>query len=99
VILQQVAGGAGISARFRWSKALLGPKDGINLAFYTPEKFLQVEATAIRVHRNGVLLEMGAGADYTIAESGGPGTGWDTVVLEAFPPRIWEKLTADYVAG
>lgn len=100
MILQPAAAtGAGISARFRWNKALVGPKDGSNLTFSTPETFLQVEATAIRVYRNGVLLEMGTGADYTIDESGGPGTGWDTIVLEACPPRDWEKLTADYVAA
>jgi len=98
MILQPAAAGAGISARLRWSQPLVGAKDGTNLVFRTPEPFLQTVATAIRVHRNGVLLEMGSGNDYTIEESGGPGTGWDTVVLAAIPPKLWEKLTADYVA-
>lgn len=100
MILQPAAAaGAGISGRYRWNIPLLGDKNGANLVYHTPEPFLQTQATAIRVQRNGVRLELGVDADYVISESGGPGTGWDTVTLNAFPPRDWEKLTADYVAA
>lgn len=100
MILQPVAtSGSGISARSRWNKPLSGVKNGVNLVFRTPDKFLQTEATAIRVYRNGVLLEMGPGADYIISESGIGGPGFDTITLTARGPFSWEKLTADYIAA
>jgi hypothetical protein len=76
----------------------VGPRDGINLVFTTPDYFFVSTYVSCSVYRNGVRLESGTDNDYTIAESGGPGTGYDTVILKAFPPLPPEKLTIDYIA-
>lgn len=84
----------------RWRFApqdLVGPKDGVNYVFTTPggEKFLQnLPYFAIQVFLNGQLLRLLD--DYVVIESGGFGTGYDTVVL-AVAPRPREKVMAVYV--
>jgi len=75
--------------------SLLGIKDGVNVMFTTPEPFVQNPNLNIKVYLNGQRLWNGAGNDYTVSESGGPGTGYDTVVL-AVPPKGFENLIADY---
>lgn len=74
---------------------LLGDYDGINLTFTTPEPFVQNANLNIKVYLNGQRLRLGALNDYVVAESGGPGTGYDTVVV-AVPPKNFESLIADY---
>jgi hypothetical protein len=73
---------------------LLGVKNGVNLVFTTPHKFVNVlGGETIRVLYNGQrLLEID---DYSLSESGGPSTGYDTVTL-LVAPRSSDKLTADY---
>lgn len=75
---------------------LAGPVNGLNVVFTTPETFAHAPpGISIRVYLNGqrVLLV----DDYTVAESGGPGTGFDTVIMvEA--PRSGDKVFADYYA-
>jgi hypothetical protein len=84
---------------FRWDVELSGVKDGVNLTFSVPgEKFVQTGNIGIRVHLNGQRLFLGAGNDYAVSESGGPGTGYDTVILTV-PPVPWERITADYIAA
>lgn len=75
--------------------SLLGIKDGVNVTFMTPEPFVQNSNLNIKVYLNGQRLWGGAGNDYTVSESGGPGTGYDTVIL-AVPPKNFENLIADY---
>jgi len=83
--------------RYRTGQGLIGPKDGVNVTFTTPalEKFVHnLPFLSIQLYYNGqrlILLD-----DYTIAESGGSGTGYDTVVME-FPPKPGDKLMVDYV--
>jgi hypothetical protein len=74
--------------------ALLGVKNGVNLVFTTPDDFVHVvSGETIRVFYNGQrLLES---EDYVISESGGMGSGYDTVTMFV-APRIDDKLTADY---
>ena len=76
---------------------LAGAVNGVNLTFTTPEKFLHaVPGLSARVHLNGQrLLRVD---DYTLAESGGPGTGFDTVVL-LHAPVTGDKVFADYFAA
>jgi hypothetical protein len=81
----------------RWDIALSGVTNGINVSFATPEFFLQVSNLHIRVYLNGQRLREGAGNDYTVAESGGLGTGFDTVIL-AIAPRSGDTVTADFIA-
>jgi hypothetical protein len=73
---------------------LLGVKNGVNLIFTSPDKFVNVAGgETIRVLYNGQrLLEID---DYTLSESGGVGTGYDTVTT-LVAPRSSDKLTADY---
>ena len=82
--------------RFRWGIDLLGPKDGTNTTFQTPEPFVQQGTVVIQVYWNGQRLRLGATNDYTVAESGGVGTGFDTIIV-ARAPRSYDVLMADYI--
>lgn len=86
------------ASRFRSSQGLVGPKNGLNVVFHTPglEKFLHnLPFFDISVYYNGARLVLLV--DYTVAESGGPGTGFDTVIFSAPPPLANDQLFADYV--
>jgi hypothetical protein len=86
------------TARFRTGQVLLGTKDGVNVIFTIPfgDKFTHnLPFLTIQVYYNGqriLLID-----DYTIAESGGFGTGYDTVIME-IAPLPTDKLWADYIA-
>lgn len=104
MILQPVVagGGGGASAllgRFRWNKDLVGAKNGLNTSFVVPggDKFTQIGEIVIRVFRNGQRLRLGSANDYEVSESGGPGTGYDTVIFQGPAPLPNEELTADYL--
>lgn len=77
---------------------LLGTKDGSNLVFTTPSNFIYVASTGwdISVYLNGQKLREGASRDYTVSESGGIGTGYNTITLVAPAPLVWEELWAKY---
>ena len=78
---------------------LIGVIDGVNQTFTTPSKFIHgVGGENICVYYNGQRLSEGGSDDYTVSESGGPGTGHDTVSL-SFAPKSstgLDRLTADY---
>jgi hypothetical protein len=100
MILQPVAVGSSANVlleKFRWNKDLVGTKDGVNVAFNTPDVFVQSGSVLIRVYRNGQRLRLGASNDYTVSESGGVGTGYDTVTFNGPAPLLYEELTADYL--
>jgi hypothetical protein len=78
-------------------RVLIGDTDGANVTFLTPEKFI---SGTLKVFRNGARLREGVSDDYTIAESGGPGSGLDSVIFNpAAPPKAGDNLVADYVAN
>jgi len=83
-------------SRFRVEVPLLGVKDHVNIAFTAPDKFLP---TSIAVYFNGMRMRRGAGNDYVISESGGPGSGYDTITLldATLAPYSTEQLFADYL--
>lgn len=83
----------------RWNKELDGTKDGVNQEFTIPggEKFIQGGENVIRVYRNGLRQNLGTGSDYTVSESGGAGTGYDTITFIGPAPLAYEELTADYM--
>ena len=86
------------AVRFRTGQQLTGPKDGVNVTYTVPvgDKFTHnLPFFSIKVFFNGVRLTLLD--DYTIAESGGVGTGYDTVVLEV-TPLPWDHLLEDYIA-
>jgi hypothetical protein len=77
---------------------LIGAVNNINTVYTIPTgKFIQDATFKIIVYKNGVkqvFLD-----DYFIAESGGPGTGYDTVIFTIAPttiPAPDDILTADY---
>jgi len=65
--------------------------DGVSTSFPTVIKFWVLSPFDEQVTYNGVLLERGASADYDVAESGGAGTGYDTVEFK-FTPRSGDKI-------
>jgi hypothetical protein len=75
-----------------------GMVDGVNLVFTTPEKFVQVVPLTIRVYRNGqrqALVE-----DYTVSESGGIGTGYDTITFTSGAKvKPGTAIRVDYIAA
>jgi hypothetical protein len=84
--------------RFRWNIDLLGVKNGVNNVFTTPEDFEQVGNLVISIYWNGRRLKLNG--DYTVAESGGVGTGYDQVTfLFSKSPVSSSILTADYIAA
>jgi hypothetical protein len=70
--------------------------DGIRTSFTTAINFRHGGPDAESVHYSGQRLFEGAGNDYTAVESGGVGTGYDTIVM-AVPPKSWANLLIDFV--
>lgn len=84
---------------WREEKDLIGLHNGSNRTFFTPEKFLNGtfitgDQFHIHVKHNGKGLY--EGIDYTIGESSGPGTGYDTINLISFTPNAHSLLKATY---
>ena len=77
---------------------LLGTVDGVNTVFTIPSgTWIQSAPYKIIVYKNGVKQVLGD--DYLISESGGAGTGYDTVILTVAPtviPSPIDIITADY---
>ena len=77
---------------------LVGIIDGNNTIFKIPLGFwIQSCPYKIIVYKNGVKQAMGD--DYYISESGGPGTGYNTITMTLPPnaiPLPVDILTADY---
>lgn len=85
------------AADHREGEALSGALDGANNVFATATRFRHdVPGVTIKVFYNGARLELDE--DYFVVESGGPGSGYDRVVL-MFAPLPGDKLLADYVVG
>ena len=66
------------------------------LVFTTPLKFLASGPSKESFYVNGVLQLQGVGNDYTVSESGGPGTGYGTITM-AYPPLSFDRLSVDFV--
>lgn len=73
-----------------------GAKNGVNTIFTLPEN---VVFSTFRLYRNGVRLreDSGGTCDFKLVESGGSGTGYDSLeTTDGYPLLSWELLTADY---
>jgi len=94
-------GGGGGSINYLWKEKipLIGMRDGINRTFYIPDKFINGlyygNLFNITILHNG--KELSENCDFTISESGGPGTGYDTINLISFTPNKHSSLVATYV--
>jgi hypothetical protein len=90
-------GGAG-NVIVRENVMLLGARDGVNRIFMTPEKFITGlylgSIYSIRIRHNG--RGMDPDLDYDISESGGAGTGYDTIFFKSFTPSLFNSILADY---
>ena len=84
----------------RTNVSLIGTKDAVNKTFMTPEKFFRNTNRSIKVYVNGQRLyeNVDGIGDYLPAESGGAGTGYDTIIFNASvpAPRASDILIADY---
>jgi len=84
---------------FKQNINLIGPTDGVNRTFFTPDVFINGpepvdNSFKLQLDHNGRhLIE---GIDYVVGESGGPGTGFDTVNLISLTPTSTSKLTCNY---
>lgn len=77
---------------------LIGQKNNSNRTFNTPDKFLNglYEGNEFHIHVKHDGRDLYEGYDYTLSESGGPGTGFDTVYITAFAPKPRSVLVATY---
>lgn len=73
--------------------ALIGTQDNVNTTFTTSTKFKHTTKFKEVLFVNG--LRQHIPEDYFVAESGGPGTGYDTIVFTT-PPFPDDILTIDY---
>lgn len=76
---------------------LIGLQNGLNRVFYTPEIFINTiylgNVMTIDVFHNG--RKLANGIDYNLSESGGVGTGFNTVTLN-FSPISSSVIRANY---
>ena len=89
MILQPLNSG-GAQPRRRRYKVNETP-DGSRQLFSTPVKFIAGVEYEEQVYYNGQQIDPGATEDYTIDESGGPGTGFDQILLN-FAPKTDDKI-------
>lgn len=73
--------------------ALIGTQNNINTTFTTPTKFKHTSQFKEVLFVNG--LRQHIPEDYFVAESGGLGTGYDTIIFTV-PPFPDDILTIDY---
>ena len=81
-----------VTHRLRFGVEPNGVKNGVNTVFQTPENFVQA---SLQVYFNGVRIHEGGGNDFIVSESGGAGTGYDTLDL-VVPPFSFDRLVVDY---
>jgi hypothetical protein len=81
----------------RVREALIGIINGINTVFYSAQ-YIDRSVTGKEewVLYNGQWFREGASNDYVVSESGGVGTGYDTITF-AFPPRVGDVLEIVYI--
>lgn len=76
-------GGAGSTPLI--NEDLLGVKNGVNTVFTTSNFFIHDGSSNEMVYYLGILLSEGVGGDYVVSESGGLGTGYDTITMVLAP--------------
>lgn len=88
----------------RYGIQLIGSKDSLNRIFSTPEQFIHdsLLGETIVIHHNGRKLKQSTTGsvvegEYIPFESGGAGTGYDSIYFLAFTPNFLSNLEADYL--
>jgi len=95
----EVAGSGTLPYIWKEEIPLIGMKDGINRTFYTVDKFLNgtfITGDQFHIHIKHNGKDLYESLDYTIGESGGPGTGYDTINIISFSPTITSVLYSTY---
>lgn len=87
--------GGGGGAGTRHYKQGLSPTGNPRI-FTTAVKFVHTATESEKLYYNGQLQEHGATEDYTASESGGAGTGYDTITFVRFTPRPTANIRIDY---
>lgn len=89
---------AELEGRMRFGIQLIGVKNGVNTVFTTPEFFT---SSSLQLHFNQLRYEQGSSNAFLVSESGGPGTGYDTVTLLFTKrlPKADDDLFVDYIAA
>ena len=96
--LCDTGGGGGTPGAHRFNIEPAGAINGVNRIFTTPEDFVHNGDKTIRVYRNGQRQTVDE--DYTVSESGGVGTGFDTVTFAVgCTPKTDDVVLVDYVAA
>jgi hypothetical protein len=75
----------------RVRQPLTGATDSVNTIFASPLKFIHDGVRDETLYYNGVAQDEGVGDDYVASESGGLGTGFDTITT-IFVPKPGDKL-------
>jgi hypothetical protein len=88
-------GSAGSDGRY-YTQSLTGAIDSANTTFSTSIPFVHGGPSTEKVYFNGILLSEGPSSDYEAVESGGVGTGYDTIEM-AFAPIGGDQLSIDFV--
>ena len=73
-----------------------GTVNGVNTTFTTSKNFLE---DSIAVYLNGQRMTEGSSSDSTVSESGGLGTGFDTIDFTFAPKNVGgytDQITVDY---
>jgi len=91
-------GGVGVNYDLKYDIHLIGMQDGSNRVFYLPDIFIEGlfmgNEFHIEVFHNGRRLLKGS--EFTISESGGVGTGYNTVNFKNLVPISSSTLRANY---
>lgn len=94
------ADGVGIAeTKWKFHQDLTPSPDGVETEFFLPggdKARHAVPGFMVRIVYNGQELKHGAGADFTMSESGGAGTGYDKAKL-CFAPKTGDLLWSHYV--
>lgn len=85
----------GLIGKLLIGQDLLGDIDGGNKVFTTSRHFRHDGLANEAFYYNGHRLQHGATNDYLVSESGGAGTGYDTLTL-VIAPRVGDVLLIDY---
>lgn len=99
LLRQQGSAGSGVALQ-REDEQLVGPTNGSNQVYTLPfgdKALVSDPGTKIKVYYNGQRLHEGGANDFTTSESGGVGTGFDTVTLIHVMPLAGDVVTADYL--
>lgn len=97
----QINSGGSATIPYLWRENidLIGLQNGVNRQFFTPDLFLDGSYLGnefnISVYHNG--RKMARDLEYTVSESGGLGTGFNTVNFIGFSPISSSTIRATYV--